>query len=638
MPSPPTSLSVRRELLRHLSAQHRGPAGWTSCARWGPPTPGRPGAASPSPARCRSPTGPASGRGSPAGCCCGWRRSPSQPSTTSTRPCTRMPWEDHLEVDGTLAVEVTSTISQGPLGDRQHPLRRAAGQGRGRRPLPRPDGKAAGSGAGPARRPHRRPSGAGGDRRQPRPLRRRPAPARLPAGGRRSAAQGEPGRRHPAAGRMARHRRRGRGAARPHVRLGHPAHRGRSHGRRHRPRPAAASTTASSAGKASSRRSGSELLDEAGERPQGGARPGSPVSSAPTAMRARSAPPAPTPAGRVWPGASSLERPGSGGAGGAPRRRRRAWWSPTRPTASAWAKCRSWPGLYETLGERLKASFSGWEAAVFTANPDLTAHLGLRARRVNVLYNGPLDAQAAACSTIGPAFAADRPGRRRGRPAAPGAAAPRRRPAGASAAGRPPGAATGAGALMFANRLQKNLKHLRRWAARENISCYRVYDADLPEYAVAVDLYDGWAHVQEYAPPEHRRPGARQAAPEGGDGGRPRGAGDTRAATPCSRCEAPSGGPTSTRSCRSEASFLRGGGGRPALPGQPHRLPRHRPLPRSPAHPAAHPRAGARTAFPEPLRLHRLGHGLRGGRRSGVHHHRRPVARLPRVGARATWS
>ncbi len=54
---------------------------------------------------------------------------------------------------------------------------------------------------------------------------------------------------------------------------------------------------------------------------------------------------------------------------------------------------------------------------------------------------------------------------------------------------------------MFANRLQKNLRHLRRWAVRENVSCFRVYDADLPEYAVAVDLYDGWAHVQEYAPP-----------------------------------------------------------------------------------------------------------------------------------------
>ena len=52
---------------------------------------------------------------------------------------------------------------------------------------------------------------------------------------------------------------------------------------------------------------------------------------------------------------------------------------------------RSWSRLYETLGERLKASFSGWEAAVFTGNPELGAHLGLRAHRVNVLYNGPLD-------------------------------------------------------------------------------------------------------------------------------------------------------------------------------------------------------------------------------------------------------
>ena len=50
-------------------------------------------------------------------------------------------------------------------------------------------------------------------------------------------------------------------------------------------------------------------------------------------------------------------------------------------------------GLYETLGERLKQSFAGWEAAVFTANPDLSAHLGLRARRVNVLFNGPLEAK-----------------------------------------------------------------------------------------------------------------------------------------------------------------------------------------------------------------------------------------------------
>jgi 23S rRNA (guanine2445-N2)-methyltransferase / 23S rRNA (guanine2069-N7)-methyltransferase len=54
---------------------------------------------------------------------------------------------------------------------------------------------------------------------------------------------------------------------------------------------------------------------------------------------------------------------------------------------------------------------------------------------------------------------------------------------------------------MFANRLRKNQRHLRRWAAREGVTCYRVYDADIPEYSLAVDLYERWAHVQEYEPP-----------------------------------------------------------------------------------------------------------------------------------------
>lgn len=54
----------------------------------------------------------------------------------------------------------------------------------------------------------------------------------------------------------------------------------------------------------------------------------------------------------------------------------------------------------------------------------------------------------------------------------------------------------------FANRLRKNFTHLRKWARREAVSCFRVYDQDIPEYAVAVDLYENrWAHVQEYAPP-----------------------------------------------------------------------------------------------------------------------------------------
>ena len=64
----------------------------------------------------------------------------------------------------------------------------------------------------------------------------------------------------------------------------------------------------------------------------------------------------------------------------------------------------------------------------------------------------------------------------------------------------------GAGGAMVFNRLRKNLKNLGRWARQNDISCYRLYDADLPEYAVALDLYDCegllYGHVQEYAAPQ----------------------------------------------------------------------------------------------------------------------------------------
>ena len=50
------------------------------------------------------------------------------------------------------------------------------------------------------------------------------------------------------------------------------------------------------------------------------------------------------------------------------------------------------------------------------------------------------------------------------------------------------------------------MKHVRKWARRENVSCFRIYDEDLPEYAVAVDLYEQFVHVQEYAPPETVEP------------------------------------------------------------------------------------------------------------------------------------
>jgi 23S rRNA (cytosine1962-C5)-methyltransferase len=50
---------------------------------------------------------------------------------------------------------------------------------------------------------------------------------------------------------------------------------------------------------------------------------------------------------------------------------------------------------------------------------------------------------------------------------------------------------------IFTNRLRKNAKHWAKWAKRRGISCYRVYDRDVPEFPVALDLYEGRAHLQE---------------------------------------------------------------------------------------------------------------------------------------------
>jgi 23S rRNA (guanine2445-N2)-methyltransferase / 23S rRNA (guanine2069-N7)-methyltransferase len=139
-------------------------------------------------------------------------------------------------------------------------------------------------------------------------------------------------------------------------------------------------------------------------------------------------------------------------------------------------------GLYRTLGERLKSHFPGWNAAVFTGNPELGRDLGLRARRLHTLFNGALECRLLQFE-VTPEWFAALPEEHRSRTHA---AAP---------------VSLGEGAEMFANRLRKNLRNLGRWVRQNGITCYRLYDADLPEYAVAVDLYEQWVHVQEYEAP-----------------------------------------------------------------------------------------------------------------------------------------
>jgi 23S rRNA (guanine2445-N2)-methyltransferase / 23S rRNA (guanine2069-N7)-methyltransferase len=146
--------------------------------------------------------------------------------------------------------------------------------------------------------------------------------------------------------------------------------------------------------------------------------------------------------------------------------------------------------LYALLGERLRADYRGWEAAVFTGNPALGRELGIRARRTHRMMNGPIECRLLRLAIEPSAF---EQAREPGRPPPIDAEAARARP----------------GAQMFANRLAKNLDRLSAWAKRERVSCYRVYDADMPEYAFAIDKYQSdpegtagrWLYVQEYAPP-----------------------------------------------------------------------------------------------------------------------------------------
>lgn len=134
--------------------------------------------------------------------------------------------------------------------------------------------------------------------------------------------------------------------------------------------------------------------------------------------------------------------------------------------------------LYRQLGQMIRGAFTGWRAALFSCNPRLLGETGLYAGENFALHNGALECRLASYATVtaGAAKEIDTT------------------------------ALTGSeGAQMFANRLRKNLRHLGRWARRSDVACYRLYDADLPEYALAVDLYQGeglWVHAQEYQAPD----------------------------------------------------------------------------------------------------------------------------------------
>ena len=131
--------------------------------------------------------------------------------------------------------------------------------------------------------------------------------------------------------------------------------------------------------------------------------------------------------------------------------------------------------LYSVFGQRLKQQFAGWNLSIFSGEPSLLDCLRLRSYRQFKAKNGPLDCVQKNYQ-IAKRVESVAESERTSLPEV---------------------------AVDFANRLQKNIKKIEKWAKQQAIDAYRLYDADLPEYNLAVDRYGDHIVVQEYAAPKN---------------------------------------------------------------------------------------------------------------------------------------
>ena len=138
--------------------------------------------------------------------------------------------------------------------------------------------------------------------------------------------------------------------------------------------------------------------------------------------------------------------------------------------------------LYADLGDLLRR-LEPARLAIISANPELLHRLKLDRSSRKAVKNGALDCLFAIFTTAG------EPKAEIGKSTTP--------------------AVDDEAAGPLRNRLRKNARHLQRWAERNGITCYRVYDADLPEFAFALDRYGSdiapgkaWFHLQEYQAPK----------------------------------------------------------------------------------------------------------------------------------------
>ena len=135
--------------------------------------------------------------------------------------------------------------------------------------------------------------------------------------------------------------------------------------------------------------------------------------------------------------------------------------------------------IYQKLGAVLQKNFQGWKAGIFTGNVELGRETDLTPTKQYKLFNGTIP-----CKLLIFEDMVSRSAKIEERLNTPA-----------------PAQVLTEGATMVLNRLIKNQRRLNKWLNKTDTSCYRLYDADIPEYAVAIDIYEDAVHVQEYAPP-----------------------------------------------------------------------------------------------------------------------------------------
>ncbi|MDG2035279.1 MAG: bifunctional 23S rRNA (guanine(2069)-N(7))-methyltransferase RlmK/23S rRNA (guanine(2445)-N(2))-methyltransferase RlmL [Pseudomonadales bacterium] len=135
--------------------------------------------------------------------------------------------------------------------------------------------------------------------------------------------------------------------------------------------------------------------------------------------------------------------------------------------------------LYQKLGTVLQKNFIDWRAAVYTGNLDLARELDLSPSKQYSLFNGSIACKLLVFDNM--QSKSEQIAERLSKPA--------------------PVQPLSEEAKMLFNRLQKNQRRLKGWLKKADVSCYRLYDADIPEYAAAIDIYEQRIYVQEYAAP-----------------------------------------------------------------------------------------------------------------------------------------